>query len=580
LTLAIRLAGAASHLTAAESAVGPLMKLFESGRLPPERQGTVVEMICNRGNENDLRVVFDRVVKPDGFKKELRLQAMTWLSDAANTRKVKPAGDLETLSTLVGDPDKQLQQAAIQLASTWKVPSIAKSLQALATDPKTPPELQRAAISGLVSLGDGSSKDTLLKLSASDQPLAVRMQAAGGLVAIDLPTAATEAAAVLADATPQDAPDEMLDAFFNRKEGADRLAAALKTTKLSVDVAKTALRYMYAVGRSDAELSNVLSAAAGVATDPPPPTPEEVARLVMEVSAKGDPVRGEVVFRRKDVSCMRCHSVSRAGGQVGPDLSAVGGSSPTDYIVNSILNPNLAVKEQYVTKVFILSNGLVLTGVIIDRDDTRVRMRDVQGKEVIIPTADIDEEIEGKSLMPQGITKFLTHDELIDLARFISELGKPGPFAIRTTPSIQRWRVMKNPPKELTAEVPHMEHIRQFVLGSQPEQWLPAYARVGGVLPLHELRPGNKSIVLVLQGELQVNETGKVAFKVTSTENAQVWIDAEAFESQKEFELLLEQGKHTVTVRVEVADREAPELQIEVIKPTGSTAQLEIVGGT
>jgi len=47
---------------------------------------------------------------------------------------------------------------------------------------------------------------------------------------------------------------------------------------------------------------------------------------------------------------------------------------------------------------------------------------------ITIPTADIDEEIEGKSLMPQGITKFLTHDEFLDLAKFISELGKPGDY--------------------------------------------------------------------------------------------------------------------------------------------------------
>ena len=40
------------------------------------------------------------------------------------------------------------------------------------------------------------------------------------------------------------------------------------------------------------------------------------------------------------------------------------------------------------------------------------------GKTIIIPTADIEEETEGRSMMPQGLTKFLTHDELLDLIRF------------------------------------------------------------------------------------------------------------------------------------------------------------------
>ena len=38
-----------------------------------------------------------------------------------------------------------------------------------------------------------------------------------------------------------------------------------------------------------------------------------------------------------------------------------------------------------------------------DRDDVRVNIRDANGNTVKIPTADIEEEIEGKSLMPQGL---------------------------------------------------------------------------------------------------------------------------------------------------------------------------------
>lgn len=562
------------------SAVGPVMKLFQSGRLPVERQGTVVEMICNRGNEHDLKVIFEKVVRPEGFDATLRLKAMSWLSDAAMTRKIKPAGDLTALDQLVSAKEPALQLSAIRLAAAWKVTSIAKSLQTLAVNENTSVELQRAAIEGLVAIGDASSQETLLKLSGIGRPVGVRMIATAGLVGIDISTAATQGADVLKDATAQDNPAEMLDAFFTRKEGSDRLAAAIKARKPSVDVAKMSLRYMYSVGRSDPALSAVLSEAAGIASDAPPPTQQEVAELVNEVIAKGDAARGEKIFRRADVSCMRCHSVSRAGGQVGPDLSAVGGSSPVDYVVNSILNPNLAVKEQYVTRVFVLDSGSVQTGVVIDRDDTRVRIRDVQGKTIVIPTADIEEEAEGKSLMPQGLTKFMTRGEVLDLAKFISELGKPGEYGIRKTLSIQRWRVLKKPAKELTAEIPHLEHIRQFVLGSQPDEWTSAYGKVAGVLPLDELRPGRKPTVLIVQGEVQVNEAGMLTFRIASTESFQVWIDAEPLESKTELEASLEPGRHSITLRLEVSDREAPELKVEVLKPDSSTVQFEVIGGS
>lgn len=565
------------------SAVGPLMKLFQSGRLPADRQGTVAEMICNRGNEHDLRVVFDKVVQPMGFPPELQLKAIGWLVDAAKTRKVKPAGDLSAIEKLVSAhaPTKNpvLQLAAIKLAATWKVPAISDELQHLATDPKTDAALQRTAIDGLVAIGDPGSVDTIRKLAGPGQPLPVRLQAITGLATADLPAAAILAADALALSTAKDDPKAVLDGFLNRKNGTEELAAALANKPPAVDVAKQLLRYMYSVGRSDAALSDVLSKAAGIAADPAPPTPEEVAKLVAEVAAKGNPARGEQIFRKAEVSCMKCHSVSRAGGQVGPELSAVGGSSPVDYIVNSILNPNLAVKEQYVTKVFVLTSGMVLTGVIIDRDEVRVRIRDAAGQTITVPTADIDEEVEGKSLMPQGLTKFLTHDEFLDLAKFVSELGKPGAYAIPTVPTIQRWRMLQNPPLELTGEVPHLEHIRQFVLGSDPSDWKSVYGRVAGVLPLAELRPGSSPTVLILQGELEVTAEGKVAVNVVSTEPTHVWVDADAFDTQRKFEVSLPPGRHKITIRVDVSDREAPELKVELTKPENSTVQFDVIGG-
>lgn len=576
-------AGTLAYSDEPESAVGPLMKLFQSGKLPVERQPTVVEMICNRGNANDLKVVFDKIVQADGFTPELRLKSMQWLADAASTRKVKPAGDLSVLEKLVvgeaASANAPLQQGAIKLASTWKDASISPALQTLATDSKTKPELRRVAIEGLVAIGNADSKATLGKLVSKDSPMSIRMQAAAGLAGMDLAGASRAAAVILADATPKDDPDPMLAAFLDRKDGADKLAAELAKQKLIPDVAKRSLRYMYSIGRSDASLSDVLSAAAGIAADAPPPTPEEVAKIATDVLTKGDPARGEQIFRRKDLNCMKCHSVSRAGGQVGPELSAVGGSSPVDYVLNSILNPNLAVKEQYVTRIFVLGDGKVLTGVVIDRDDVRVNMRDGNGQVVKIPTADIDDEVEGKSLMPQGLTKFLTRDELLDLARFISELGKPGPYAVQQAKTVQRWRVLRQPPTELTAEVPHLEHVRQLILGSQPADWDPAYGKVGGALPLDELRTAEKPAVLILQGEISASAAGKVTVLVSSTETVQTWFDAEAFETKKQFDIDLTPGKHVITLRVEPTTQSAPMVRVEFKTPADSSANYEVIGG-
>ena len=69
-----------------------------------------------------------------------------------------------------------------------------------------------------------------------------------------------------------------------------------------------------------------------------------MAQLIREV-ADGDAARGEDVFRRADLSCLKCHAVSQAGGQIGPDLSALGSTSPVDYIINSIYDPDVLLSR-------------------------------------------------------------------------------------------------------------------------------------------------------------------------------------------------------------------------------------------
>lgn len=563
------------------SAVRPLIKLLQDNRLPAERLPAVVEMICKRGNEHDLSVILERVLHPDAFSSELREKAMTWLADAATTRKIKPASDLRALEKLVvGEAvgtQPRLQEAAIRLASTWRDSSISPPLRALALDPNLKPELKRVALEGLVAIGDDISRETLVKLVEPEQPMWVRMRAAGGLAASDLKVAARAAARILADATPEDDSGGMISAFLDRKTGAQELAAEISDVSLEVDVAKRALRYMYSVGRSDAELSNVLSAAAHLVADAPPPTPEEIAKLAVEVLQNGDPERGESIFRRKDLNCLKCHSVSRAGGQVGPELSAVGGSSPVDYVLNSILNPNLAIKEQFVTRIFELSSGRVLTGVVVERDEVRVKIRDANAQIVSVPTADIENETEGKSLMPEGVTKFLTRDELVDLARFVSELGKPGPYAVRQSKTVQRWRCLRTPSAVLTDDVPHLEHIRQLLLASPPTDWEPSYGMVDGRLPLRDLPAAR---VLILQGEVVVNTGGAIRMRVETSATAHIWIDADARGVESDFEVMLAPGRHTITIRAErSSEPDNDHLRVELTTPDASPANFELVGG-
>ena len=165
---------------------------------------------------------------------------------------------------------------------------------------------------------------------------------------------------------------------------------------------------------------------------------------------------------------MSCHAVSKAGGDVGPDLSSVGQTSPPDYIINSILNPDQSIKEQFHTLVIQTSEGQVFQGIVTDKDDQRIVLKEATGAARVVPVASIEDQKPGGSLMPKGLANLMTRPEFVDLVRFLSELGKPGPYAIRATPAIQRWRVLKAVPEALSASVPDPKAFREQILQADP----------------------------------------------------------------------------------------------------------------
>jgi putative heme-binding domain-containing protein len=571
------LAGLSARADDPPSAVGSVMRLLQSGRVPPQRLGPILELVCSKGNEQDLAFVYGQVLSPDVYTSELRLQVLRQLADAARTRKVAPAGDLTGITDLIAADDPALQRAAVTLAGLWKVAGAAAALRAIAARVETDPALRAAALDALVALGAEAARPTIDALAAQGQPFALRALAAGALVRFDVEVAARVAADILNSAGERDDPASLIDAFLGRKGASDMLAAAIETHPPSGDIAKLALRHMYSVGRSDAALSNALGKLAGITTDPQPPSKEEVAALNAEVAEKGDPARGEDVFRRADLSCVKCHAVSQAGGQIGPDLSALGSSSPVDYIVNSIFDPDAQIKEAFHTKVVLTSDGEVVHGLIADRTADRLVLKDANGQLKSIPLADIDDEVEGKSLMPKGLVKFMTHAELVDLVKFLSMLGKPGDYAVRSTPRMQRWRVLRNVPADLRADVPNRLNFEDRVLNAS--DWAPAYARVNGTLPLEEVVKLAGSEVLYVQGEVDVTEAGPVGIRVDAPPGTHAWVDAESFETRGEFTTELSAGRHRITLRVPVTSESARDVKLELSRLPGSRTEFVTVDG-
>ena len=563
----------------APSAVGAVMRLLKSGRVPEQRLSAILELVCERGNEHDLEYAWRSAVDAEMWSDEVRNQVLLGLVDAGRNRKVFPATGHDELLPLLDHKDEAWRLPAIELAAIWKVVDASESLSRIAKSQQTGRRERRLVLRSLVTVDRETAGTVIDELLSNENPFAVRVEGIISLAQLDVDAAAASTAELLLAATEDDELADLVQVFLNRKNGPEKLAAAIDEHQPTADTAKRMLRQMFSVGRSDPSLANVLSEIAGIGEDPPLPTPEELQQLIVEVSADGDPVRGEEVFRRADLSCMKCHAVSKGGGDIGPDLSALGASSPVDYILRSILNPDEAIKEAFITKTVLTSDGEILQGIVVERTDDLLVLRESTGRQREIPTDDIDDEAEGKSLMPKGLVKFMTRAELIDLAAFLSQLGRPdGDYPIRSTQRMQRFRVLREVADVVADGEVEVSLFEDLVLAA--ESWIPAYAMTAGDLPLDEIRKQARidSPVLFVQGEFVVLDPGKIDVSVNAPAGTIVWVGSNEHRSEDRA-IDLPPGRYPITLRVPVSEESAGTVRIELSRPEGSAAEFHVVDG-
>jgi hypothetical protein len=173
---------------------------------------------------------------------------------------------------------------------------------------------------------------------------------------------------------------------------------------------------------------------------------------------------------------------------------------------------------------------------------------------------------EGGSMMPAGLADPLTRQELLDLVRFLSELGRPGPFAVSNTSTARRWEVLNSPAALAAARNPGA----RLNLGGAI--WMPEYATVAGTLPVH---PG------LARCQVNVTTGGPVKFVLSKSINATAaWIDDAPAAAPVGTDLTadLSPGVHTLTLSIP-ADSANGGLRVELVDVANSPAKAQFVTG-
>jgi putative heme-binding domain-containing protein len=577
--------GDAKKLAFAFNAVGnkdtvkPVVALIDGGKVPKENLHGLYLLLAQSGGPGELQRVLERAGRDSGVTALQRDELVKAVEDAIRTRKIPPPKRATGLASLLAAGESETSRSAMRIVGLWKVDEHRRGVLEMQAAMTADAAQRAAALEGLALFGDTRARDFIIALCADPKP-EIRRFAIAALAGLDLPGAATKAAEFLAEAKPEPELVDLFAAFLNRKAGMPALAKALADKKLNPDVARLGLKAVRATTQPAEQLVAALTRAGDLAAARKPPTAEEVKVMVAD-AAKADAARGERIYRRKELQCLACHAYGGAGGQVGPDMTSIGASAQPDYLVESLLLPNKAVKEGYHAIRVVTVEDRVQLGIKVREVDGVLVLRTPEDKEVTIPVKDIAERAEAKSIMPEGLTDTLTKQEFADIVAFLSALGKVGgPYAPSKTRVVRRWQVIETTNANL-----NLFRRTRVSAAAEPENsfaWSPVYSLVSGDLPLDELPKftvwQDTAAQTVLRFQLDVTTAGAAKLRFNSISGVALYLGATPLEPKRETVVDLKSGVQTVTVVID-RSRRSEDLRIELEDVPGSPARVAVVGG-
>ncbi len=139
------------------------------------------------------------------------------------------------------------------------------------------------------------------------------------------------------------------------------------------------------------------------------------------LAATGNAERGRALFKRQ--SCVACHTYADGQTPKGPHLVDIGKRYKPQELVESVLKPNAKIAQGFDTYVFLTTQGRVVTGFVTSESADAVSIRLNNGVPVELPKENIEARRKAKlSMMPEGLAKNMTPEELADVIAFLQSL--------------------------------------------------------------------------------------------------------------------------------------------------------------
>ncbi len=160
------------------------------------------------------------------------------------------------------------------------------------------------------------------------------------------------------------------------------------------------------------------------------PPSKRVKRLGMVVNSTellampADTAKGkQLFFRDGTTSCKSCHRIGNTGELLGPDLSLIGKKYPPTEMLTHVLEPSKFIEPKYIPYLLETVDGHVITGLLVEKNDQEIVMRNNANQEVRTKVADVEVFVpRPTSLMPDLLLRDMTIQEAADLVAFLCSL--------------------------------------------------------------------------------------------------------------------------------------------------------------
>ena len=537
--------------------ISHVLKSLAEGEFETEAQlDEVISWIANVGEGNHLEVLFS-VALADGASNSSQIRALRGLRDAVRLRKQRPTGRLRRLNRFLESGNGAVFAEAAALAGMWKLEEAREPLEKAFLGPEA--VSSNAALEGLRALGGEKTKQFFSTTARNvEMEFGKRLRAVVGQTRLDPRSGAELAVSLLQGVSRAEDVRMIVDAFLVNKNGPSALAEVLERpgSAMKPSMALVGLNHAGSSANKSEALIEAFRKAGSLRPMKLKLSNVEMEAMMLRVAAEGSAVRGEQVYRRAGMQCIMCHAIGGAGGIIGPDLVSIGASAPVDYLIESMLEPSKKIKEGYHTAVVTTRAGDVVAGAIARQDDTEIVVRDAKGMEVRVPRKEVaSSSVSPVSLMPMGLTAQLREDEFVDLIRFLSELGKEGPYKTTAQRFVRSWEVLQ--PHGRTRDAIGHYGKKIFAENIESYQWTPLVARVNGTVPGEELPRvvgRGRERYGVARFRLQVNQPSKISFNLRGKlSDLTVFVDGTEMKGAQEgasdvIEFSRKKGTCTVTV--------------------------------